>query len=332
MRRNPALLPACFVAAWLLPAAAVADDTDTARFFADCPAAPAETVQAPLTTGQRMAYSLIGLGQVEVVRAADWSVDLLWPGRERRPFYSLVALTRSGYAKLPRNRLHTRMGEVADALQLPELSFGDVASTVSPAGPGPVGVGTGTLDRGHRLIDAAQHLVGDVNWLVGAPVGRRQGLITLRWPGQVIDGLQSGLTLSLNLLSGLAGQVLDTVILTTEGVVKAPWTMWRRPACQERTVFVQLPRELYAQHQRFWHRHRRGVFVGTAEELRTLTHAELFHPRRGRRYGGRTRAELDRVPSSEATVVVVTDDRLARRLHDALRPYVVPAEWVLEPD
>jgi hypothetical protein len=299
------------------------------RFFADCPR------RRPLSLHDArhpwdlhaLAYTAVGISELELLRMADWVVDLPLPGEPVRPFERTTTAIRAGYHWLPRWRLIMRAGEFVDAWQVPELSLGDASATYSVAMGGTAGPGSGMLVRFDKLVDWAQHVTGDVNQAAGAVVGRPQGLVQWVLPERAIDATQWLLLKTFAQVRVLLGRTVDSTLEIVEVVGEGIVNLGYRPPHQERAVFLQVPRAVAWAQQLWLREHRSHLVIGTAEEFARSTHATLAHHRRS----AATIAE-DRWDPADAPEVVVMMDRLVfSRAPEALRAYVVPAAWVLNP-
>jgi len=275
-------------------------------------------------------YTAANLMELEVIRLADWLLDLPLPG-ERRVLEGTVKTIRTTYNRAGGgHRLSQRIGEFVDALQLRELSLGDAAATYTVATGGTVSPGSGTVVRFNKLIDWAQHVLGDLNQLGGACVGRRRGLIQWGLPGRVVDGAQAIISGTFHYANVTVAKVLDRGITAVEMPAEGIINVGRRPAHRYTTVFVRMPTSVYRAHELWVLRHRLRIYVGTREELASVSHADLFHPRVGSR---RLRWWTDdRWRVEPVSVMLVMDRRTFMSAPRAFRPYVVPAVWVFDPD
>jgi hypothetical protein len=298
-----------------------------ARFFADCPHGPHRRVhdERNLWDLHAAVYTVLGVSELEVLRTADWLVDLAVPGRIR-PFQGAVRAVRAGFHRLPRWRLVQRAGELADAVQLAELSFGDATATYSVATGGTTGPGSGLVIRAHKLIDWTQHVVQDVNAAAGTVVGRPQGLIRWHWPGYAVDGAQWLLLKTFTHASVVVARVVDDGLTAVELVAEAFVNLGRRRPHEETTAFLRLPRDVYRSHELWMLEHRPQLVLGTAAEFRRATHAALAHRRRALAVADWS--QPDRL-LSEPELIVMTSARVLSRAPASLQPYVVPAAWVL---
>lgn len=312
---------------------------EESRFFADCRRQRRLRAHHDdrLLDAHGLLYSALNVAEIELIRLADWAVDLPIPGREIRPLERSVRLIRGGYHRLG-SRLPARLqggqrrvSELADALQIPELSLGDVAATQTAADGGDLSIGSGTLLRINRLIDWTQHVVGDLNRLAGPPVRRADGLIRWRMPGLTVDAAQDALAKGFHHLGVSLARLLDRGIRGAEDGAEMVVNLGRPTPHQQTTVFLRLPREVWQAHASWADRRRRHLYVGTSEELRTLTHAALCHPTPRQRRAARARpwGSPDRLQPMPDMLVVVMQERTMAKAPAALRRYVVPAAWVL---
>lgn len=313
----------------LITSNAYADTPGEARFFADCPHGRPVQLHDEMNPWDLHAvlYTTLGIGELEVVRVADWLIDTPLPGPALQPFRRTTWAIQSGYHRLPRGWLRDRVGEFVDAWQLAELSLGDAATTYSVATGSATGPGSGTVIRIHKLIDWTQHLTGDLNRLSGRLVGRSAGLVTWSATERAVDRLQALLLTTFHRVGVLAARTLEhgltAVELAGEQLVNAGY----RRAHQDQTVFLRLPTGVFRAHELWLLEHRPQLFAGTARDFARSTHAQLAHRRR--LSGPREWVAVDRLLNTESEVVVMTTTRVMSRAPEALRAYVVPAAWVL---
>lgn len=321
----------CGLALWLAAPRAGAQTSGETRFFRDCPASEAVRLHDEASPWDLHAvlYTAVSVGELEVLRLADWVVDLSVPGASVNPFHGSVQAIRRGYHGLPPWRIVRRAGELADALQLPELSLGDAAATYSAATGGAKGPGSGLIVRIQKLVDWMQHVTGDINELGGRVMGRPRGLVTWSLPGRMVDGLQWLLVKAFNHTGVLAGRLADGAITGVELVGEGLAAVGRRRPHRKRTVFLLLPIEVYRAHELWMLQHRSRLTLGEPELFAESTHATLTHHRRG---GAPVDwSVVDRLQDAGSVVIVMLDVRLMSRLPEPLRSYVVPAAWVLNP-
>lgn len=311
-------------------ASASADSPGEQRFFADCPQrgwVHLHHEQNPWDL-HAILYTAVGLGEVELVRVADALIDLPLPGPSLHPLRRTILGVRSAYHRLPPWTVRRRVGEFMDAWQLPELSLADASATYSAATGGEAGLGSGLVVRAQKLVDWLQHVTGDVNWLSGRLVGRRRGLVTWSLPERAVDGLQGVILKTFHhtmlWITRSADAGLEGVELAGEGVINIGY---RRPHRQD-TVFLRLPLAVYRAHELWMLEHRPRLVIGRADTFAGTTHAELAH--RFRRTALADWSPLDRAEEAGPTVVIMTTSRVMARAPASLRPYVVPAAWILE--
>ncbi len=299
------------------------------HFFSGCPRKLPRKIHNAYSARDphAIAYAVGNVMELEVIRLADWLIDLPWPGPELRPLERGADTMRAWYAHLGRSRPVERFGELVDALQIRQLSLGDYTAVAG----GNVSSGSGMVVRINKLIDWTQHLVGDMNRLIGWPVRRPDGLVTWAAPGRLVDHGQRIMVKLFHGLTVLIVQGIDGGIAGSEyGVerlVNAP-----RPAPHHlETVFLRLSPNVYRVHELWILAHRRSIYVGTTEELAGLTHAEIFHPRRAQRHGDTEWWNLERLTPEPPSLVLVTDRRTFATAPPSMAAYVVPAAWVLTP-
>ncbi len=284
-------------------------------------------------------YTVGDLMELEVIRLADWTLDLPIPGPQLRPLEQGVKGLRYLYHRVDASRPVQRVGQLVDALQIPELSFGDLALIY--------GVATsGMLVRVNKLIDWTQDVTGDLNSVVGWPVGRRDGLMRWRAPAQVVDGAQMVIASAVHHVSILAAWLLEKSLAAAEGGVEGVLNIGTPTPHRLTTVCARLPVEVYREYAPWFLAHRRALYIGSADTLATLTHAQLFHPgvwkprfqwwmRSPSGPSGSPRDPSRGIPSvargEASSVILVTNAHTMARAPAALRPYVIPAAWVFEP-
>jgi len=322
--------PVAVVSALLIvPQAAAAESQSEAEFFAHCPQhryLELHREDSPLDP-HALLYTSAGLMEVEVLRLADWLIDLPLPGAELRPFRRTVHGIRRGYGRLPRWYLIRRFGELVDAFQLPELSLGDVTATYTVATGGMTGPGLGTVVRINKLIDWVQRITGDVNTAAGRLVGRRQGLMTWSVPARATNGLQSMLTQTIHTLQVTIAKTLEHAVSGLERTVGMVVNVGYVAPHRGTTVFMQAPAAVYRADEPWLREHAASLYLGTPEELRSLTHAALFH----RRWWGRPQMRpLPDLDWSAETLVLIMPARVFRRAPRGLRTSVVSTAWAFD--
>lgn len=328
---HPVLLCLCAIACGLIPARAVAQSPGEERFFAGCPRRDPVRLhheESPWDL-HGLWYTAIGVGEVEVLRMADWIIDLPLPGAPLHPCQRATKALRAGFNRLPRWRLRERVGELVDALQIPELSFADASATYSFSTGGTGGPGSGMVIRVHKLIDWTQHVTGDVNGLAGSLVGRRRGLVTWAVPARAVDGLQWLLLKTFNRAGVVLARTIDGSLTLVESAGDGVLNLGYRRPHERNTVLLRLPMRVYRAHELWLLERHAQMVVGLPEMFARATHAALAHHRRGR--GLEELAETDRLRSDDAVVVVMTSERVIARAPTSLRAYIVPAAWVLNP-
>jgi hypothetical protein len=327
MRVLCGLLMACALAC---PTAG-AEPSGEAWFFADCPHGRVIMLHDEMNPWDLHAvlYAVTSTAELEVLLLADGLLDAVTPGRPRRPLRAGVRTLRRAYARLPRWMLTRRVGELVDAFQLPELSLGDATSTYAFATGGTTGPGSGTVVRVHKLVDWLQHVVGDVNRLAGRPLRRPDGLLSWRGPERGVDGLQTIVTRTFNVVSLFAVRLLDDGLRGVETAGEAGLRRVVPAAHQDTTVFLRMPLGVYWTHEAWVLEHRRQVVIGTAAEFQAGTHATLAHDPREQALADWTPVRFSAETSQ--SVIVMTTSRLLARAPAPLKAYVVPAAWILEP-
>ncbi len=313
-----------------------AEESFEERFFAGCPSNPPLTIHrdGALFDLHGVLYTTANVTEVEVVRLADWLIDLPIPGPEIRPIEHVFVGIRGLYHQLGHARPLRRVRELVDAFQLRELSLGDATVTYTVSTGGAVSPGSGTIVRANKLIDWTQHIVGDFNEAVGWTIGRPRGALPWALPGQAVDGVQWMLVKTTHALSIALTRTVDGTLSTVERTLEALLNLPRGLPHRGATIFLRLPLGAYRRHEPWILEHQDRLYAGTAEELVGLTHAELFHPPTNIFGGGVHRlrknlwGDLDRFQPPPSHVVLVMDARLFRRTPAAFAPYVIPAAWV----
>jgi hypothetical protein len=241
--------------------------------------------------------------------------------------HHLVRLTRAGYHQVPKSTPVLRVGEFFDALQIPELSLGDASATHTLATGGTAGPGSGMMVRFNKLIDWTQRVTGDLNWLAGRAVRRRNGLVTASAPGETVDGMQWVVTKAFNAAQVMLSRASDLAIDGVERVAGGTRNVWLPKPHHEYAVFLRLPYESYRAHELWLLEHSDDLVIGTPAEFRELTHAQLAHRRASHRLA--YLRLVDRLEGVEPVLIVMTIPRVLARAPASLRASVVPAAWVL---
>lgn len=315
---------------FLYMAGAWADTPGEERFFADCPQ------RGPIQLHDErnpwdvhtVLYTTLGVSEVEVVRVADALIDLPLPGAPVHPFRRAIDAIRSGYHRLPDWTVRHRVGEFVDAWQLPELSLGDASATYSVMTGGEAGPGSGMIMRVHKLVDWMQHVTGDINRVSGRVVGRRHGLIGWSLPGRAVDGLQWLWLEAFHHGSLLVARSVENSLNGVEMVGEGVLNVWHRRPHRESTVFLRMPVAVYRAHELWILEHRPALIIGPRRLFAQATHASLAHrPPRARLADW---SPLGPSPDESEPVIVMTTTPVSLRAPASLKPYVVPAAWVLE--
>src|SRR3989338_5442783 len=159
-------------------------------------------------------------------------------------------------------------------------------------------------------------------------IGRPHAAIRWSLPGQAVDGAQWMVLKTTHALSIALTLTVDGAISaverTLETALNLPWGLPHRHT----TIVLRMPIGIYRQHEPWILEHQDRLYAGTAEELYSLTHAELFHRPITRR---RPWGDLDRLQPPPSHVVVVMDARLFRMAPTALALHVIPASWIDNP-
>lgn len=305
---------------------ALAQTAGEARFFAGCPHRRYVMLhdEAHALDPHTLMYTLTGLLELEVFRLADWFIDLPWPGEPLHPFRRVIQGTRAGFHRLPAWYPIERAGELVDALQIPELSLGDASASYSVAQGSLTGSGSGMVVRAHELIDWTQHVLGDMNRLLGWTGRRPGGLLAWRTPERAVDGLQWMIIKGFTHVSVSIARTLDGGLTWLERAGERVVNLGYRRAHEDTTVFVRLPEEVYRANGLWILEHRPQLVIATREEFLGRTHAAMAH-----RQGSTSLRDWSATDTSSA-LILMADMRLVARAPGSLRAYVVPAAWVLE--
>jgi hypothetical protein len=273
-------------------------------------------------------FTVAGLTEVELMRVADWVLDLPFPGAPLHPFSRLNMGVRAQYRRLPQVTPVRRLGELVDAFQIPEFSLGDVSAAYNVNSGGVGGIGSGTLFRVNNVIDWAQHVTGDFNQLVGVPLGRgAQGLLVWQLPGRSIDGFQWLITQGFHQLEVMLSRTIDRSIRGFERGLEWAVNVTYTPPYQSRTVFVEMPMEIYRLYESWVTEHYPRLAVGTEDKFLNSTYLQLTE------HWSRETAlpPMLTVLSDSDTVVLMIDQEAFEQAPAELADYVVPAAWVLNP-
>jgi hypothetical protein len=319
------LLAMCLALA-AAPSSEAMDAVDA--FFRDCPQRGYRALHDESSAWDlhHLAYTPMALLEVEFVRLADWTIDAPLPGPPLQPVERALEGLREGYHRLPAWYPIRRTGELVDALHVAELSLGDAAATYSVATGGVSGPGSGMVVRFNRVVDWGQRVVGDLNRALGWPFRLRRGLVSWSAPERAVDGLQWMLAKGFSRASLFVARTLDRGLtgleMVAEGIINVAY---RRPH-HEYTVFLRLPIEVYRLHEVWVLEHLPRLVVDVPEGFHRTTHAALAHRRRWISLGEWSAADRFREGTD---VVIMTSARVIARAPASLRPYVVPAAWVV---
>ncbi len=303
--------------------------TPEARFFSQCPDRKPRQFHHENSPWDLhgVLYTIGGLSELELLRIADWALDLVIPGRPLRPFQRTVRGIRFGYHRLPSWTLRQRLGQFVDAFQIPELSLGDASAAYTVATGGAASPTSGTIVRVEKLLDWTQHVLGDVNRLTGRVIGRREGLLRWAGPGRVVDGVQWLLLKTFNGVSLSIARTMDAGVSGIESVGQGLLNVGHRTPHRRTTVFLVLPKSVYEAHEPWIHRRRRRMVLGDRTLFQRATHAALAHRRAPPALPEWEAAQRD---GAEPAVIMMTSVQVLARGPKALRAYVVPVSWVLE--
>jgi len=319
----------CCAMGCLMAPGAFAQTAGEARFFAQCPQRHAVRLhrEANPWDPHALLYTVLGSSEVEVLRAADWMIDAAVPYSSVRPFQRTMQAIRLHYNRLPRWRVIERVGEFVDALHLAELSFGDATTTHSLATGGTAGPGSGMIVRIDKLTDWTQHVVGDLDRFLGRCIGRSRGLLGWSWPGRAVDRLQWMAVKTANRAMVFVSRVVENTVSAAETGTERVLNVGYQPPHQHTTVFLRLPLEVYRAHELWMLEHRDRLIIGRLDEFAQTTHTTLAHRRR--HLSVEAWDPIARPGDSTPIVIVMTTSRMFARAPRSLRPYVVPAAWIL---
>ena len=156
------------------------------------------------------------------------------------------------------------------------------------------------------------------------------GLITWSLPGRMVDQGQRSMVKFFHGVSVLVVRAIDGGIAGSEQGVERLANLTRPMPHHLTTVFLQLSPGVYRAHELWILRHRSRIYIGTTEELATITHGQIFHPRR-RSHDGVEWWNLERLTPEPASLVMVTDRQTLATAPPSLATYVVPTAWALSP-
>ena len=125
----------------------------------------------------------------EVFTALDAGFDYLWPGERKRPFNSTFDRMIAAYDRLPDRYPKERIRELVFALQMREITTGEVPSIAMLSLGGLAG--RGVLFRTSLLLRFFEHLLSDADHAMLSPVGRGNTKVisNLNYP---LEGLRKG--------------------------------------------------------------------------------------------------------------------------------------------
>ena len=326
-----------FCAVYLLGAVSAAADVcaqtvGEARFFKDCPHHRRISLHRENNPWDAHAvfYSSLGLTEVEVLSLLDWIIDVPIPGPPLRPLEEAARGIRKGYNRLPPVYPVHRFGQLVDAFQLPELSIGDATAAHSLANGGVTGPGSGMIVRVNKLIDWTQLMTGDLNSALGGLVRRPEGLIGWQAPAQNVDRFQWALCWLFNQVSVIATKTLDggvhAVEMAGEGIANFDY----QTPHSENTVFLELPPNVFLSYELWILEHQDDMVIDVRDVFLRQTHASLAHQRHNtwrKTWGGISQLERMNVP-----VVIMAPQQVIARSPAALKDYIVPASWILDPE
>lgn len=300
-------------------------------FFKDCPRRHRFSVhhENRLWDLHQLLQIPLATSELEIMRVADWLIDLPLPGSPLRPFRRLTETIRGSYSRLPRWHLTQRFAQFVDAFQIPELSFGDANATYSVATGGVTGPGSGMIIRVHKLVDWTQHITQDVNGLLGKPFGRKRGLISWSLPGETVDLSQWLMVKTFNSVSILVARTLEGGVTGMEMAADGMMNLGRQTPHEQQTVFLRMPMEVYRAHELWMLEHRSRIVVGPPEMFYHATHVSLAHRSKNHPAMDWLLA-LDRPDVTASELVVMAPSKVIARAPHALLAHVVPASWVLE--
>lgn len=112
---------------------------------------------------------IFGVMNREVLTDLDNLYDLAYPGNKKRPIQTGIGKLVSGYDKLPDHYPKERIRELVFALQIPEITIGEVPSAIFLSWTGLAG--RGVFFRVSLLIKWIEHLFSDMDRALLYPAG-----------------------------------------------------------------------------------------------------------------------------------------------------------------
>lgn len=325
--------------------------SDLERFFAECPTGTYYRLHQENEAWDLhdIFYQTTALGEIEVLRIADWIIDLPILGRPVQPFVRTFRIIRSEYNKMPQWIVTRRLGEFVDAWQIPELSIGGASATYSAATGGTTGLGGGVIIRVNKLIDWTQHITGDINqllgWIVKSPLRIFKNkstaladdstnrpkysnhLIPGSLLGDIVDGTQWMLIKTFNGLTIFTARTVEELIGVVEKAGEVIINYGYHPPHRDTTVFLRLPESVFSAHKHWFLKKRRKIIASTSNMISASTHAQLT-----RRNNQGDVIGWDDVPYllEDQDLIVMMPSSVFSSAPESLEAYVVPASWVLE--
>jgi hypothetical protein len=307
------------------------------RFFAECPGQAKQQVfkkKSYVISLQRTLYSLSNLMELEIIRIGDWLVDVPFPGPPRRPLESFIDSLHYSYNRLGNSRPIERFGEFADALQIPELSLGDISGGYAAFTGGSAFPGSGMIVRFNKLTDWAQNVGHDVNSLFGIPFGKKEGLVNFSFPAKSVDSVQAAVTRIFHSAQIILARTIDFGVSGIDKAVLRCVGFKNRRSHAESTVFFRMPVGVYRANELWFLEHGNKVYAGTKDELSKLNHASIFHIKKMHSASTGNRKQMwysiDRFMPEPSIVIAITDERTASTAPKSLLDYLIPVDMVME--
>jgi len=186
----------------------------------------------------------------EILALGDDVISLAVPGKFR-PIGGTFHLVRSSYRRLPQIRPVRRVGQLADALQIEEISFSDVRSFLTILDQSPTGLTPMMQTRVKKLVIWVEDVIGDVDSLVMLPFnvtaekirGRDTHIRTVGYVGDGIGYVRRGVFFGFRELNKAVIHSIGRVLEGVEGVINVAIRAKRWREHRNDMVYLKMPPE-----------------------------------------------------------------------------------------